>query len=207
LLSPPPPSRSSVSREIKLLVTDRPGATQSELQFACLLPDVKDGAAATRHAVGARLIYDQLWRILREEMGATYSPQVDAVALRGGTAYLDVKSVVETDKLAPVLGALKGMLASFKGGAISPDDLAWAKMKHAGAAAAARMTNQGIVRSHLMRARMGYPVAGPSLAENLAGASADDVGAEFQACLSGNPTLSLVGDEKSIRPAVQAGWR
>jgi len=105
--------------------------------------------------------------VARDELGATYGPAVHARVRRGGVAYLEVSSLVEPGKLAPVLGAVKRTLASI-----------------------------GM-----------QPASAEELAAELAAVSADDIRTGFQSCLSANPTLSLVGDEKNVRDAVQAGWR
>ena len=90
---------------------------------------------------------------------------------------------------------------------VTVDELAWAKVRRASGPAAARMTNQGIVEANRMKARMAYPPGGASQAAELGAVTAEDVRAEFQACLSGKPTLSIVGDENGVQAAVQAGWR
>jgi hypothetical protein len=80
-------------------------------------------------------------------------------------------------------------------------------MRIAGLDAAVQRTNLGIVWRHLADARLGHPEARRDVAAQLAAVSADDIRTGFQSCLSANPTLSLVGDEKNVRDAVQAGWR
>jgi len=44
------------------------------------------------------------------------------------------------------------------------------------------------------------------LAEDLAAVTPDDLRADASACLAGSPVLSLVGDEASVRPVVDAAW-
>ncbi|MFL5373143.1 MAG: M16 family metallopeptidase [Myxococcales bacterium] len=191
----------------KVLVTNRSDATQTHLEFACLLPRGDDSAAAERYAVAAAILQERLWKVAREELGATYAPYVQASVRRGGIAYLEVSSLVEPGKLVPVLGAVKRTLASIAAQPASADELAAAKMKIAGLHAAAQMSNLGIVWRHLTNARMGHAIAERDPTAELAAVSAEDVRAGFQSCLSENATLSLVGDEKNVRAAVEAGWR
>jgi zinc protease len=210
--APPPklavaaPSASSPADE-RVLVTDRPGATQTRVEFACLLPRVGDGATAARLAIGAAVLQERLTRVEREDLGATYGPSVFAATRRGGEAFLEVGSMVEPGKLAPALAGLKRTLASVGAQPVSADEVAAAKMRLASRAAAAQMTNLGIVWSHLTRMRMGYALSGPDAAADFVAVSPEDVRSGFQFCLQGNPVLSLVGEEKAVRAAVQAGWR
>jgi zinc protease len=202
-----PKIAASAVPEVRFLVTDRPGATQSQIQFGCLFPDGNKSALVTRHEVGARLLQNRLWEVSREKMGATYGLQVDSVALRGGTSYLEARSAVETGKLAPVLGVLKQALGSLGAELASQDELAWAKLKRASRSATADMTNRGIVAAELAKARLGAAVGGAGRADELISVSAEDVRTDFQYCLRGNPTLSIVGDERAVRAALKEGWR
>jgi zinc protease len=203
-----PKIAASAVPEVRFLVTDRPGATQSQIQFGCLVPGGnKSAALVTRHEVGARLLQSRLWEVSREKMGATYGVQVDSVALRGGTSYLEAKSAVETGKLAPVLGVLKQALGSLGVGLASQDELAWAKLQRASRSATAEMTNRGIVAAELAKARLGFAGGGAGRADELISVSAEDVRTDFQYCLRGNPTLSIVGDERAVRAALKEGWR
>jgi len=160
-----------------------------------------------RLAVGAAALQERLTRVEREELGATYGPSVFAAARRGGEAFLEVGTMIEPGKLAPALAGLKRTLASVGSQPLSADEVAAAKMRLASRAAAAQMTNLGIVWSHLMKMRMGYAVSGPDAAADLVAVSPEDVRSGFQACLQGNPVLSLVGDERAVHAAVQAAWR
>jgi zinc protease len=201
--APAPPQASVSSGAVKLLVSNRPGATQAELQFGCLLPEAKEGPVLARHEVSARVLEDRLWKVLRQKMGATYGIYAGASTRRGGTAYLDAGGAIETGKLGAVLGNFKAVLAALGAEPPTADEIAWAKVRRANGRASANMTNRGIAAAALRSARLGFAISG----EDLGTVTAEDVRADFQYCLRGNPTLSIVGAEPVVRSAFKDAWR
>jgi zinc protease len=191
---------------VNIQVTPRPGATQSELVFGCLLPEAKSAAIAARHTVAAQVLSDHLWTAVRIKLGATYGIGARSVFSRGGTSYLEVTGAVETAKLPSVLAAIQGSLSTVRTESPSANELAWAKIKSADGRAVANMMNQGVINGEIKRATMGFPFeASPE--ESLESVTGEEVRTDLEQCLRSRPTLSIVGDEATVRAALKEGWK
>jgi zinc protease len=192
--------------EAKILVTPRQGATQSELLFGCLLPEAKTASIGARHLVAAEVLSDRLWTAVRIKLGATYGIGARAVYFRGGTSYLQVNGAVETGKLGPVLAAIQGALTTVRTEAPAPANLSWAKIKAADGSAVANMLNEGVISGEVKRATMGFAFENPA-DESLESVTGEEVRADLEQCLRSRPTLSIVGDEPTVRAALKEGWK
>lgn len=193
--------------EPRLLTTPRPGASQGELRFGCLLPEVTSGAVAVRHQLAARVASARLWEALRERLGATYGVRVQAVLLPGGAAYLDLSANVENGKLVPVLGELHKLLAELAAAPPGNDELRWARYRKASSVALGQMTNASMAKSVFERTRLGLSPDLAELRNELDTVTAAEVQQDFQRCLGARPTLSIIGEESVVQAALKDGWK
>jgi hypothetical protein len=69
------------------------------------------------------------------------------------------------------------------------------------------MRNDTVAASILRRTLHGLSPDLAELGRDLDAVSAKDVQADFQRCLAGHPTLSIVGEEALVQAAVKEGWR
>jgi zinc protease len=86
--APPAPPRIAAGRPLPLLTAVDPSREWTKLQFGCFLPPA---AAARADVVGELLedaLEDELFRRLRVERAATYTPRLSREVLRGGTHVL-----------------------------------------------------------------------------------------------------------------------
>lgn len=208
LAAPSPPSLPGGSAAMpQFVVTHRPGATQSQIRFGCLLPAATQSAVDTRHDVAAQLVQDRLFTELRQRLGVTYGFSAMAIVMSGGAAYLAVDGAVETGKLGPALAVLRGTLQALTDTKVSENELGWAKLRQAYRDGASRMTNGAIVRGLLASRNMGYRFDRiDTYAQELAGATAESVQQDLKACGAGRPTLSVVGPQDSVDGALREAW-
>jgi zinc protease len=103
----PPPARPTVLRE-RVLIDERPGATQATLGFGCLLPPATAENAAAEELF-AELVGNYFWA-LREQFGASYSPSTQLVRLAGGTAAMTLDADIDYRRLDPALKWIRSYL-------------------------------------------------------------------------------------------------
>ena len=199
LVVPEAPAPSA--EEIRFEVTPRPGATQAEWSFGCLLPQAKTPTTAIRHDLTARILQARLTKTLREERGATYAVSVDAVVRLGGTSFLELATAVNNAKLDLALDQFVRTLRALAESAPTAEELAAARVSRAGTDALARMSTLSVVRRVHANLRKGGPVDDEAAAPGAV--DAKEISAEVRACLSGNPVLALVGEEAVISAAVK----
>lgn len=188
----------------RFLVTPRPGATQAEIQFGCVLPPAREPAVNMQHAVGAAIVEDRLGRVLRQQLGATYGINATARVFVGGTSAHEIRGTVENAKLAKALATLTATLTDLAAAPVSPRGLADAKLALARGEGTSRVTNRDVAEGVLGARGVGYLLedidAYPKL---LAQVSAEAVQGDFQRCLRGRPTVMIVGDEPVVRAAIK----
>ncbi|WP_394840211.1 insulinase family protein [Pendulispora rubella] len=206
---PPQTGPRSASPAMKTLVTERPGATQTQMRLGCILPSVHRALDDDQHDVAAQLVETRLGEALRERAGVTYGIHATAFALRGGTAFLDIQGAVERDALSTALTTMRNALQRVGDTASAESELAWAKLRAARAHTLRGVTNRGVARSILGRVNLGFPIETlNSTAADIAATTPERVREDIHACTAGGLTLSLVGDGPSIRAALKdAGLR
>jgi predicted Zn-dependent peptidase len=106
----PPPVRVERRAGPQFLFTRDARRRTTEVRFGCLLPPIKTFAAGVRSEALARLFRDDLLHGLRFKLGASYSPNVRAFTLRGGTAVLEGVLDVADPALPEALEMLHGWL-------------------------------------------------------------------------------------------------
>ncbi|UQA61491.1 M16 family metallopeptidase [Polyangium aurulentum] len=188
----------------RFVVTHRPGATQAEVRFGCLLPPTERAAVEVRHDLVGALVENRLGKVLRQQLGATYGIDANAWVLAGGSSFLEVTGAVENGKLGKALATLTGTLTSLAEAPASPGALAEAKLALARHVATAYVTNGDITRSVLGLRLRGYPLQdGDAYGKLLAAVPAEAVQRDFKRCQGGQPTISILGDEVIVRAAIK----
>ncbi|MBS2026247.1 MAG: insulinase family protein [Deltaproteobacteria bacterium] len=187
--------------ETRLLKTPRPGSSQAELRFGCLLPRASTGAVVATHRIAASVLKDRLWRLLRDTLGATYDVDVASVALQGGTAWLELSTNVANEKLAASLRTTHQTLLALAREPISADELAWGRMDRAAHVARSQMTNESVAALYHSRTTLGLAVEPAAIRAELDAVTADGVREALQSCLAANPIMAIVGDEAMVQEA------
>lgn len=194
--------------EPRLVVADRPGASQAIVTFGCVLPPAHKLAVDVRHDLGAALLDDRLRAIMREKGGVTYGFRTNAFMRRGGTAWLEMSGAVEQSKLVYSLAVLEKALKDLRQTPVDARDLARAKLRLARKHAARFMSNASIAGFVASYKTLGFQVSDvDDFAQFLGGITAEDIQADIKACFAGNPTLAIVGDAATARAAFKGVWQ
>jgi zinc protease len=205
--SPPSPAISEPASGPAVVASHRPGATQFQLRFGCLLPPARTSAVDVQHDVLAQVVEDRLGRVLRERLGITYGIHAFAWAKRGGTALMEVYGAVDAGRFATSLSVLKETLEDLGKAPVSASDLAWAKLRVARSRTGKYMTNDSIVGALLAANNAGFPMDRvDSFATELAEVKAESLMEDARLCAAGRAVVSVVGDEPSARAAIKQVW-
>ena len=188
------------------LVTHRPGATQSQLRFGCLLPPPERGSLAV-YDLAADLGQEQLTEIVRRKLGASYGFHGRVVALRSGAIQFVLTGDVEAASTGRALTALRETLSSLVQGKLDPQAVDRARWRLASRFGVAFDTTSSLVSTLLDARNRGASLATiDAYPEDLLRPSPADLVAVFARCLSARPVVSIVGDEPTVRAAITEGW-
>jgi len=116
--------------EPRVLLVDEPDATQTSLTLGCRLAPFSGDEDAVRDVLVDQLQIG-LSDSIREQSGATYGVQVDAVHATGGVHTLLVSTLVQNDKVLPALREIENRIRSVRDGATSPGAIAESKWRAA----------------------------------------------------------------------------
>ncbi|NUQ78413.1 MAG: insulinase family protein [Polyangiaceae bacterium] len=191
-----------------VILTHRPGATQHQLNFGCLLPPARKSSEDVRNDVLAEIVDGRLERALRETLGLTYEMRAAAWVLRGHTAALRVNGAVEAGQLEVSLRVLKETLSQLALAPVPANELAWAKLRVAQGNSDRYLANSSIVNSLLVTRNTGFSMDRiDRFAAELSEVEAEAIQKAAQMCMSGRAVVSIVGDEASAREALKQGFR
>ncbi|QRK06436.1 insulinase family protein [Archangium violaceum] len=202
LAAPPPPEQSIVGKP-RFVITERPGATQAQLQVGCLLP-TPDEAAATRYSVLAELASERLTQALRHELGASYGFHGSSALFRGGTSQLVLRGTVDNAHLPHALKAFTQHLAELSAGTFRPGELARTQRRLLNDYAVSLGTSGERVTAVLSARNLGWSLgAVDELPAHLSAVTEKAVSQDFTACTQGRFVFSILGDPAVVRAAVQ----
>lgn len=194
--SPPPPLRApppDERRAMPVLSLPDPQRSLAYVSLGCRLPPVgapRDGLPGT---LLAQVIKDDLFRRLRNEMGATYSPNVRALWLRGGTSVLEGHLDVESKALPSALEVLHGWLDPAGRGTVDPTTFERARWRLARQSGLRISTNGDMAHALFAAWNMGWPPAAiDDYPRDLAALTPADVTATLAACRA-SAVISVVG--------------
>jgi len=201
-LSPPlPPER--LTAKPRVVLTERPGATQAQLQVGCLLPTA-DEASATRHEVVADLASARLTQALRHELGASYGFHGSSTVWRGGTSQLVLRGTVDNAHLPQALKALTRHLAELSAGTFRPGEIARTQWRLASGFAVSLGTSGELVSAALHARGLGWSLASvDAYPSHLSAVTEKAVSEDFTACTGGGLVVSVLGDPTVVRAALQ----
>jgi zinc protease len=204
--TPPPPPAPPAARAAKptIVIAHRPGATQGELNFGCLLPP--PGASRARYDMMAQLLADRVTSVVRHSMGGSYGLAAHVATYRGGAAHLSLTGSVDNAHLGDALGVVRRALILFEQGHFKDGEVDVARWRVARSYAVRYTTNATVVTSILatrnqerdLRTLDAYP-------EDLIAVTPEALAADFARCQA-TPVISLVGDEPTLREAVERAW-
>jgi zinc protease len=204
---PPPPPALPVARAERpaFVVAHRPGSTQGQIRFGCLLPPPA-GESRARYEMDARILGAKLIAVLRYKLGASYGVSARVETLRGGAAHLDVTSDVDNAHLPRALEVLRRTMQDLEDGKATSHDVDTARWRVARSYAVRFGTNQSLVRAILGARNEEWDVRSiDTFPDALIAASAADMKGDFARCNTA-PVLSIVGDEPTIRAALTQAW-
>ncbi len=203
----PPNVVSGPAAPRRVLLTSRPGASQAEITVGCLLSPATTATAARRHHVLAAVLQRKLSTVLREQAGAAYAVRAEARSIPGGSAWLELSSAVESNKLALALAGFRDAFVQTSAGSSNAEaELSWAKLDVASALAPGSR-NLDFVTAIDRALALDYPLQSlDTVAEDVASVTQDAVREDASICLANALALSLVGDEATLRAAVAAAW-
>jgi zinc protease len=155
---PPAPPKIGVARPVPLLAAVDSSRAWTKLEFACFLPPATSARDGVVGELLTDVLEDELFRRLRVERAASYSPHLSRAVLRGGTHLLEGALDVEPSAGPAAREILRGWLdpasvAAFDAAAI--ETARWRVARRSGLASA---TN-GALAGRLYQAwNMGWPL-------------------------------------------------
>ncbi|MGZ3459128.1 MAG: M16 family metallopeptidase, partial [Archangium sp.] len=199
--APPPPERTA--GKPRVIVTERPGATQAQVELGCLLP-VADEATATRYTLLAALAGTRLTQVLRHELGASYGFQGYTEVLRGGASHLVLRGAVDNAHLPQSLETLMRNLTELSTGSFRPGELEGIQRQLLSRYSVSHGTSGELVAAVLDARLLGWPLSAVDATPTyLAAATEQTVSQDFSACTRGQLVLSVLGDPAVVHSAVQ----
>ncbi len=196
---PKPPEKAR-----QVIVVHRPGATQVEVQLACLGPEPTPKQEAAQ-SILAELVGSTLFIRVREELGATYGLHGSASTLRGGVGLMEWQGSVEKARFTKALGVVKDVLE--KTAAADEQAFGKARWQMARQATMRGGTSRSVARTVLRELMLGRNVSSADYAiDTLAEVTRDDLLEAWSACQK-SQVFTFVGDQETIEQAVKSvGW-
>jgi zinc protease len=199
---PPPPPPAGRAPKPTIVIAHRPGATQGEIRFGCLLPP----AGGARYDVMAHLLGDRVYDVVRRSMGGSYGFSAHATTYRGGAAHLSLTGAADNAHVADALGALRRALILFEQGHFKDHEVDVARWRVARSYAVRFTTNAAVVGAILAARNEDRDLASiDRYPEDLVAVTPEALAADFARCQAA-PVISLVGDEPTLRDAVAKVW-
>jgi zinc protease len=185
------------------IVTHRPGASQAELDFRCLLPP-----ADMRRDIGYDVLADVVegWLMddLRHRYGSTYGVHVSASTLRGGTAYMRIHANVDNGRLPVALRELRGFWRDFVAKGVPAEAVGRARDSVMVERLITYESSPNVAGALVRRWNQGWSLDTiDEVPAEIASISPADVDDALRACAR-NLVLGITGDEGVIRAALAA---
>jgi zinc protease len=201
---PPVPSLLE-SKQAKLFVTNRPGATQVRVLLGChsLGEDPKGLLAAS---VASSLLQKELFQTIRSAQGGTYGLSSTAQSFRGGASHLLVSGNIDNDDLVRGLKTLRELWDALSRGEFDDRDLQEVIWADANRYNLRYATSIQLVEDLMARWNVGWPPASldeyPAL---LVSIRKDDIKNVLQNCRA-TQVVSMIGDEAKVNAALKEAW-
>jgi zinc protease len=184
-----------------VIVTHHAGASQAEVEIACLLPPTDARGTAT-HSVAATLVEEALQESMRRKTGSTYGVHTWISTWRGGTSTLRISSAVDNGRLPDALAMLRAFWKRSISEGSSAHDVEIARESRALTLPMRLETSSDLVSDLVGRWNLGWPPASlDELPAEYARVTDRDVDAVLGVC-GRNLVLSITGDEATIRAAL-----
>ena len=198
-MMPPPVPAGPTSR--KIILVDRPKATQATITLGCrLVPAVPEKLPA--YDVLRTVAGEQAWA-LREQWGATYGIGAQVANLPGGGSHLVMSGAVENAQLGKSIARLLEVIGELAGGGVS-ERLFLTSRWDAGRAFMGRFATADDQASAILAAvNQGWPLdVWDKYPENLASTTRDSLKEILAPCL-GKEIVAIVGDANVLRPQLE----
>ncbi|HYO55861.1 pitrilysin family protein [Archangium sp.] len=202
-VSPPPTPEAGPARPVQVLMTARPGATQTQVSWGCPLPR-GDAAAEARYDLMAELASTRLYRQVRSSLGASYGFSGWSRVYEGGAAHLEIHGALENAQLTQALAAVRQTLGELSEGHWQPVELEAARRRLHQRYSLSLGTSRALAQAVLNARGRGWPLAEvEDFSKHLAAVSPAKLQDDFAVC-TGHLVVSLLGDEAVTRGAADA---
>jgi zinc protease len=190
----------------RVLVTHRAGGTQGELRLGCLLP-AADNRTFVMYDVMADMIGKHLFKVVRQQLGASYGLHGRAVTLRGGSSHMLVEGNINNSKLTAALKVIREYWDGLPNGEFDEQEMnraRWALARDYNL----RFTSTGAIAGEVLSTRnLGWGIdAIDRYPDALASITKADLQRAFRVCRESS-VLSLVGDQTTVNAALKESWR
>ncbi|HVZ70860.1 MAG TPA: insulinase family protein [Polyangia bacterium] len=205
----PPPAATPVTPDppgvlvggSSVIVTPRPGASQTEVLLACALPP-SNGPETAVYEVASKALRQRLhWR-LREDAGATYGVDGGISTFRGGATSMWIRMNVENARLPLALETTRSFFRDVDADKLDPEVIKGDRDDLTRDVLMGWETSDGLADSIAWAWNLDWPL---TWADDAAGYFAkvqpQQVTAALRVC-GRNQTLALTGDEKVVRRAL-----
>ncbi len=192
-----PPSTEPPTRQVLLFNKDN--SSQTSVSYRCQLGKVDDSNVAAAQILGDALSEDT-WLALREQTGASYGAYAGATYHKGGTAFLDMASLVQNDSAALAVKVFLELGEKAKAGNISTKTLAIVKYNRAQSYVAGHQSTAQMMSRINSAMRMGWgPGFFKTYARQLGEVSNAQITPLLERCV-GHEVVTAVGPVENIKP-------
>jgi zinc protease len=199
---PVPPIPSGAPNE-RVLITHRPASTQVELVIGCRLPSNNDPRSLGTARMLAELVESNLSTRLREEAGAAYAVSGAATTLRGSGAHLLVSTAIDNLRFREALHLIRSLWEHFGRGEFDRGSLSQVRWSLVRSANLSFQTAAETAVNVFEAGNHDWPLDTLATMPAVYGQiGVEDLRRAFTAC-RGNTIISLLGDENTIRAALQ----
>ena len=199
----PPATRTAgpVLPTATAIVVHSPGASQTEIQVACLLPLADPQGVAVRD-ITSGLVETTLQDEMRRKMGSTYGVHAWISTWRGGTSTLRLSSDVDNGRLPEVLDVLRGFWKRRLSEGSSPHDIEIAREHQELLLPTRYEASSGLVGALVWRWNLGWPLESIDEMQAAFARVTDREVDDVLAACGRNLVLGITGDEGLIRAAL-----
>jgi zinc protease len=191
---PPPPSR-------EILLLDRPHTVQTSIHIACPLPGPTIEQRASSR-VGVELLDENLWRVVRERLGATYGLQVWPETFRREAALLHIQGDIQSDKVGLSLATMLDELKTIAAGGASAARLKETKWGIAGRTHTDNLTTEDMLMTLVGLEQINAPLAPlVQFPHEVAVVDAAALARQLALC-PGHEIIGLIGPAAVLKPSL-----
>jgi zinc protease len=190
--APPPPPLRPPGTPLPLQVTLDPRRSLADAHFGCFLSPVRARRDEVAALILSEVIREDIFREVRERLGASYTPSVSMLSLRGGTAFLGGDLDLDPAALPAALEVLRRWLDPTGTATVDAEALVRARRVVARRSIFRFSSNHGVARALFDAWNEGWsPADLDRLPADIASITAADLDTSLGACRA-TAVLSVV---------------